>query len=335
VILGVLATSLLLAGRGSAQSFGYTTIDVPCSADPPTVCPNGVAVQTVVSGINAGGDIVGMFIDGVSRSHGFVRTGGQYTTIDVPGELVGLTGVALATQANGINDAGDIVGTYTAPVNQEVTDVDSPAYCPARSPACSKGFLYRRGQFASVLVPGHPGAIPQRITATGDIYGCLHDYDLGMSMFGAIWTGFGDLSLMTGGGELTDATLSIPMSMNNGATPGGAVIVGLWNDTIGRHGFVVQDGVFQSYDVPSPTIRSTAIWDINPRGQFVGTFVDATGRHGFLQNADGSTPMQLDVPDGSNTIAYGINPEGRIVGTYTVGGLSHGFIAMPLPAGLR
>jgi uncharacterized membrane protein len=125
------------------------------------------------------------------------------------------------------------------------------------------------------------------------------------------------------------------MSMNNGATPGGQVIVGLWNDAIRRHGFVVQDGVFHSYDVPSSTIKVTAIWDINPSGQFVGTYVDATGRHGFLQNPDGSAPIQLDVPGELGTIAYGINPAGVIVGTYAIGPLSHGFVAASVPPGLR
>jgi hypothetical protein len=33
----------------------------------------------------------------------------------------------------------------------------------------------------------HPGAIAQRITADGDIYGCVHDHDLGPSMYGAAW----------------------------------------------------------------------------------------------------------------------------------------------------
>jgi uncharacterized membrane protein len=334
-ILAVLAASLFLAGRGSAQSFDYITVDVPCSADLPTSCPNGVAVETVISGINARGEIVGTYVDGANRQHGFLRAGGRYTTIDVPGELVGLEDVQLPTAANGINARGDIVGTYRAPVNPGVTDVNSPAYCPAASAACTKGFLYSGGRFYAVLVPDHPGAIPQRVMPNGDIYGCLHDYDTGMSMFGAVWTRSGELSLMAGGGQLTDATLSIPMSMNNGATPDGALVAGLWTDASGRHGFIVQDGVFTSYDVPSPTIRLTAIWDMNPRGQFVGTYVDATGRHGFLQNPDGSAPIQLDVPGGSNPIAYGINAAGIIVGTYTFGNRSHGFIAVPSSAALQ
>jgi len=77
-------------------------------------------------------------------------------------------------------------------------------------------------------------------------------------MFGAVWTRFADSSLAAGGGQLADSTIEVPMSMNNGATLDGSVIVGLWNDASRRHGFIVQDGVFHSYDVPSTTIRSTS-----------------------------------------------------------------------------
>ena len=76
----------------------------------------------------------------------------------------------------------------------------------------------------------HPGAIAQRITPDGDIYGCVHDHDLGPSMFGAAWTRAGTFSLSFNGGQLSDP-MAIPMSMNNGATPGdGLTIVGFSMD---------------------------------------------------------------------------------------------------------
>jgi hypothetical protein len=356
-IVALVSGLFLLAGHSFAQQFNYASIDVPCSAAPPTQCQNGVARQTVPSGINPAGDIVGSYLDGVGRQHGFlwsgwlfttvvsggqptvVVSGGQLTTIDVPGDLAGVGG-SLPTSANGINPAGDIVGNFAAPFITGVSDLapqDSPAYCPAAgSAACIKGFLYRHGKFSAVLFPGHPGAVPQRITPDGDIYGCLHDFDLMGSMFGAAWTRLGNASLTANGGELADAADSEPMSMNNGATPGGDVIVGLFNDMMSgqRHGFVVRDGVFQQYDVDNSSL--TAIWDINPGQQFVGTYVDkSTGRrHGFLQLSDGSAPINVDFPPPAPklffpTIAFGINPDGVIVGQYSAGGRIHGFVAVP------
>ena len=306
---------LLLAASSAAQSFTFVSIDVPCSA-----CPGGSARQTIAEGINAAGDIVGVYTDAVGKQHGFLLSRGQFTTIDFPD--------AVATSANGISPSGDIVGNYTAPISP--APADSPEYCPASgSPACIKGFLYRHGNFSTVLFRGHPGAIPQRITPDGDIYGCLHDYDLATSMFGATWTRFGDISLTANGGELADPSQSVPNSMNNGATPNGKTIVGLWTDSTGhRHGFFVENGIFQSYDVPGSIL--TAIWDINPGQEFVGTYLDNAGnRHGFLQYPDGSAPVTIDYPGAVGTLPYGVNAGGVIVGSYSASGKTHGFFAAP------
>jgi hypothetical protein len=328
--LASLAVSILVAGRAYGQPFDYRAVDVACAAGAPTFCPGGTAPQTAVNGINANGDIVGSYMDGAHHQHGFVRRNGVYTSLDVPGTFGDVAGT-LPTVANGINPSGDIVGTYAVPFDDD-EPFDSPFYCPTAHPAaCVKGFIYRHGEFASLLFPGHPGAVPQRITPNGDVYGCLHDLDTGMSMHGAIWYRDGTYaSLTTNGGELNDASVDVPMSMNNGATPSGRVIVGLFNDAVSRHGFVVRGGVFKPYDVHSATIKLTAIWDMNPRGQFVGTYVDSTGRHGFLQNPDGSEAIQVDVTGMANTIVMGINPSGVIVGTYTIGTATHGFIGVPV-----
>jgi probable HAF family extracellular repeat protein len=313
-ILTLAAALLFLVSPSGAQSFTFTTIDVPCGA-----CLGGVAQQTLASGINPAGDIVGSFTDQNGKQHGFLFTGGKFITIDVPS--------ALSTSANGISPSGDIVGNYNVGVSS--APLDSPDYCPAASPACIKGFLYSHGQFSTVLFPGHPGAIPQRITPDGDIYGCLHNTDLGLSMFGAVWARSGDISLTEGGGELADPTQSVSMSMNNGATPGGGIIVGLWTDMSNhRHGFQVQNGVFRSFDVPSSQL--TAIWDINPSQQFVGTYVDGAGhRHGFLQLPEDFAPVNVDFPGAASTVAFGINPDGVIVGQYLASGRLHGFVAVP------
>jgi len=324
-----LSTFQLLSQPSFAQEFNYTALDVPCSAAPPTSCPNGVARQTVAIGINPAGDIVGAYVDGVGRQHGFVWSAGQFTTMDVPW--------AMATSANGIGPSGDIVGNYTAPYTPGVSDTasaNSATYCPAAgSAACIKGFLYSHGKFSTVLFPGHPGAVPQRITPDGDIYGCLHDFDLMNSMFGAAWRRLGNASLTASGGELNDPSDAKPMSMNNGATPDGHMIVGFWVDMDGhRHGFAVVDGGFHSYDATS-TSHGTAIWDVNPGHECVGFYVDSSGhRHGFLQLPDGSAAINVDYPGSAATVAFGINPGGAIVGQYTLGGHVHGFVALPTPS---
>ena len=319
-----------LAPAGSAwqsravPSFNYYSIDVPCSA-----CPGGIARRTALNGINPAGDIVGVYTDAVGRQHGFLLSRGHFTTIDVPGELVDVAGT-LPTVARGISPSGEIVGQYTAPVS--AAPFGSPAYCPAAgSPACTKGFLYSRGEFFNVLFPDHPGVTPGRITPDGNIYGCFHDFDIMESMFSASWTRAGTTSLAAGGGELADTTMSFPNSMHGGATPDGGIVVGFYRDmTTGhQHGYVLQNGILQSYDVPLSS--RTGIWDINPAGEFVGTYDDINGRrHGFLQLPDGSAPIDIDYPGAVATVAMGINPAGAIVAQYTdTSGRTHGFLAIP------
>jgi probable HAF family extracellular repeat protein len=72
----------------------YTAIDVPGAFD------------TFAQGINNDGDVVGYFDDSLGHRHGFIESGGVYTTFDEPSANAG------TTKAFGINDAGDIVGTY-------------------------------------------------------------------------------------------------------------------------------------------------------------------------------------------------------------------------------
>ncbi len=322
-----LGSALLLSATPSwAQSFTFASIDVPCSD-----CLGGIANSTTAFGINPAGDIVGTYTDAIGGQHGFLLSRGQFTTIDVPGPLVGATG-SLPTAARGINPAGDIVGSFTAPVSS--APATSPAYCPALgSTYCVKGFLYRHGRFSLVLFPGHVGAIAQRITPTGDIYGCLHDFNMMSTMYGFGISRFGDTSLQLNGGELADPTQFVPASMENGATPDGSTRVGLYIDMVTgfNHGYVVQNGILQTYDVPSPQgPQQTNTYDINPAGDFVGIYIGSGGhRHGFLQLADGSAPITLTYPNAVHTRAYGVNPGLSIVGHYIdTGGHTHGFLAV-------
>lgn len=368
VAVGLILLSTFLATDVEVSTSGVrllggnevVLIDVNCDTGATTcpvgLAPGGVARQSSVRGINPQGDIVGFYVDSAGRQHGFLRRDGLYTTIDFP-----LNGVR-ATIANGINARGEIVGQYVLPVNPDV-DESSPLYCPqnlpngSANPACIKGFHFWRNAYTTVMFSGHPGAIPQRITSDGDIHGCLHDHDLGMSMYGATWRrSFGSqgsvyisdaYSLLPNGGELSES-MDVAMSMNNGGTLNGHSIIGLFTDMVGQsRGYLVRNGVFEPYDASDETLTAnlTAIWDMNPQGHFVGTFRaqgEAAGRrHGFIDRGDGSAriPFDITITDASGntvtalaTVAFGINPEGFIVGQYVMvaGGAPRGYIAAPL-----
>src|SRR3954467_388616 len=60
---------------------------------------------TTAYGINAAGQVVGSYQDASGTTHGFLYSGGTYTTLDAPS--------ARTTAARAINGLGQIVGTYT------------------------------------------------------------------------------------------------------------------------------------------------------------------------------------------------------------------------------
>ena len=73
--------------------------------------PGGQPVSLDNGGVNERGDVVGTYCDWAlpclitpTGTHGFLISGGAFTTIDIPG--------ASATAAVGINARGDIVGAY-------------------------------------------------------------------------------------------------------------------------------------------------------------------------------------------------------------------------------
>ena len=121
----------MLAGQAFAQPYRFVPIDVHCpataaaSACPAGLAPGQVAAQTSARGINSRGEIVGSYVAG-GQQHGFLLTGGRFTSLDFP-----VPGVR-ATVANGINASGEIVGQYTAPVHNSSNPPpeDSPLYCP-------------------------------------------------------------------------------------------------------------------------------------------------------------------------------------------------------------
>jgi uncharacterized membrane protein len=252
--------------------------------------PSLTTTTTIAWGINARGDVVGEYFDAGGR-HGFLLRRGTFTPIDFPGAL---------TSARGINPGGDIVGVYRRPDESPLTG--------------AHGFLLtRHGDFVKVDYPRHTNTIAQRILPDGTILGCRHDNDTMGSMRGIMID-------RSGPSEIDEFA-----SMNNGATPDGRRIVGLWTNMMtGRsEGYVIDDGEFTSFVVPGSA--STAAWDVNPGGEITGVYSNATGVHGFVRRGD--EYVSIDFPGATATRAFGINARGDVVGSYVIGGRTFGFLA--------
>src|ERR1700757_4250991 len=76
--------------------FTYTTLDDPLGI-------NG----TFATGVNASGQVVGSYNDSGGSAHGFLYSGGTYTTFNDPD-----AGNGGDTIPDGINNLGQVVGTF-------------------------------------------------------------------------------------------------------------------------------------------------------------------------------------------------------------------------------
>lgn len=130
------------------------------------------AEGTVALGINDLGHVVGQywgdtFGDGLQRFHGFLWKDGIYTTVDAPFTE------AMATVLSGINNAGQIIGTFLhhRPDSSDINEYDSEV-----------AFLYDNGNFTELNFPGSQipfccGAqtFPMDINNNGDVLGATYD----------------------------------------------------------------------------------------------------------------------------------------------------------------
>lgn len=263
----------------------------------------------------------------------------DFRTLEVPG--------ATRTVASGIDDGGQIVGSYDDSAGThgfvlregKFTTIDFPgavwttalgigtrgeivgAYKMRGEPAVAlHGFLRTiAGRFERIASPPHKYTIAQRILPDGTILGCRHDDDFGASMKGIV--------LSAHSRSETEAFAS----MHNGATRDLRRIVGLYNYAPGDRSaaYVIDDGTFKPLVVPGSTANSA--WDVNLAGEVVGSYRDSTGVHGFVLIADGFVP--LDVPKAAMTRGLGINASGAVVGSFDAGGRTYGFLATPSGAG--
>ena len=285
-------------GLSFAAGVGLLAVGVTAGAETPAFVFTSIdvpdAVATTAFGINARGEVVGSYRDGSNRQHGFLLGRNGFRSIDFPD--------AALTDARGISSEGEVVGAYR---KQGEPAVNFHGYR-----------LTRAGEYVAVDYPGHTSTIAQRIGPDGTIYGCYHDQDQMNTMYG-----------MSMRGQET-SELDMATTMNNGATPDGRTIVGLYTDMDTGRGraYLLRDGEFIPFAAPGS--RFTAGWDINPAGEAVGVYQDMTGRfHGFVVDASWNFTT-VDFPGAVATRAFGINARGDVVGSYLdASNRTHGFLA--------
>jgi probable HAF family extracellular repeat protein len=154
---------LITGSTGGFELSGgtFTPLDVPGS------------MSTVATGINSLGQVVGIYENSVGQ-YGFLWNGSTYTAIAVPN----------VASVGGINDKGDIVGSYIA------------------SDGANHGFLLSGGTYTTISFPGSGSTTATGINQLGQIVGSYVDAagnDHGFLYSGGTYTTF-DVP----GGQSTD-----------------------------------------------------------------------------------------------------------------------------------
>ena len=282
----VLATLgwLLVSSQLHAADYTYVRLNVPGSD------------ETWATGINARGDIVGVYFAAGIRN-GYLLRKGVYTTLPFPEG-------ATAFGARAINSRGDIVGTFDS------------------SDGALHGFLLSDGQYTAFDHPGSSATSAFGLNDAGDIVGVWDDggYLLRDGKFRRVPSG-----------AVRGVQYNVLDIRDNGR-----VLVGAAIGPSGVTGFVSRrSGEIELIAHPDASLGCTVIRGTNERGDVVGVFVTDGceplfgDSHGFLLR-DGEFTV-IDFPGaGGGSDAFGINDDGVIVGRYLDrGGRIRGFKARP------
>jgi murein DD-endopeptidase MepM/ murein hydrolase activator NlpD len=242
----------------------------------------GNAQNTQLFAVNDNGIVVGSASSGpLGFGSAFAYANGAFAA--VPCFTINST----ATNANGVNNAGEVVGS-------------------AETNGAWVGFYWIAGECTELAFPGSTQTWAYGINNLGQIAGqyelpdsTLHGFLFINGTFTTIDAHFANVSVAA----------TSPQAINDVGD-----IVGSYTDAFGiTHGFYDVGGSFSAVDYPDAT-QGTMLFGINNNRQTVGYYGTATGHSFFLDNG---TFSNIDPPNGDVwSSGQGINDAGEIVGYF-------------------
>ena len=265
--------------------------------------------------LNDLGQIVGTYNAG-QGPHGYLLSGGVYTTIDDPNEAYSTAHDG--TVASDINNSGEIVGYYGDSGNR------------------AHGFIYQNGTYTTLDYGGQAnfGDVAFGVNNLGQIVGVFSD--LSSTQHGFLYS-HGAFTPITDPFATSGSFLGTDAAGINDA----GQIVGYYEDANGyNHGFLDINGSYTTLDDPNAvgSRGGTVAYGINIAGQITGFYWDNIGLHQFVYfNGTYTTlddPSAVILPggfqQGAGTDAAKINNLGQLIGSVYTGGSSvHGVLATP------
>ena len=293
IFISILAVLFVfpLMGTFAQQAANSGSIEVITTFDYP-----GTGNSTEPQKITEKGDIVGIFLDSLGVSRGFVRfSNGSFSAPIVdPNDTVGFT------EGRGINNPGTVVGDY------------------ATSDGNNHGFFLSGGTFTEYDIPGALSTDVFGINDAGDFTGTFSDDDVTLQAFVSV------------GGTVTSfsvpaATATLAYQINNSKQ----LVVGYYIDSSGiLHGYYRDaNGALHFPIDPSGSVETILFGD-NNRNWVVGRYADTSGVTHGLFFVPPNKFFTFDYPGSTFTSLNGISSQGNICGRYVdASGIAHGFIA--------
>jgi uncharacterized membrane protein len=293
IIISILAVLFVfpLIGTFAQQVANSGSIEVITTFDYP-----GTGNSTEPQKISEKGDIVGIFLDSLGVSRGFVRSsnGSFSAPIVDPNDTVGFT------EARGINNPGTVCGDY------------------ATADGNNHGFFLSGGTFTEYDLPGALSTDVFGINNPGDFVGTVSFDDVTQQAFVSVRgtvTSFG----------VPAATATLAYQINNSKQ----LVVGYYIDSSGiLHGYYRDaNGALHFPIDPSGSVETILFGD-NNKNWVVGRYADASGVTHGLFFVPPNNFFTFDYPGSTFTSLNGISDQGNICGRFVdASGIAHGFIA--------
>ncbi|WP_347990151.1 PEP-CTERM sorting domain-containing protein [Methylomonas sp. AM2-LC] len=296
----VLSSTSLVA---QADGYNFTTVSTPSGF--------------TLIGINNNGESAGTFNPSSGGALGvFYNTANNfYLTFSNPNTTISPSD----TFGNGINNSGQIVGSY---------------FIDLSAPYIENSYIYNGSGFTNLSDPNITTGSQQYTIANGindnaTVVGAYNSQSNG-------WIGF-----EYSNGVYTDIIDSNAYQTSANAINNSGAIVGslafsgtaVGSPSYVNSGFIDIGGVFTLLNDPNAASNSygTVATGINNLGEVVGYYYDATGiTHGFLYNAGVYTTIDFTgLSINKSTTLSSINDLGQIAGNTSDGTVLHSFIASP------
>jgi uncharacterized membrane protein len=203
------------------------------------------AYFTAIKSISARGDMAGNVQDVPDGTvHGFLFHEGAYSKIDYPG--------AVSTEARGINNAGDLTGTYSDAAGR------------------SFGFVLKGGTYHQIHVPNSSLTDVYQVQDNGVVMVGDAVPNSDRLQHGFLRSGPANFRLIDFPGTETTGGTVVRWINQRGDMVGG----------YGLNGYILRNGTFQTIDFPGAI--ATLPLAVNDDGTIVGIAVDTKGVfHGF------------------------------------------------------